>query len=93
MASIEKWCDKINDGCKVWSHHAIAWRKHLRNSQDPSAHLAPKPMGWWEWFGFSPKVTPEEESKFIADKGHNVLFAITAVSAVFIFLASSQPNP
>lgn len=93
MVSIEKWCDKLNEGCKVWPHRVISWRKNLRNSQDPSVQfIAPKPAGLWEWLGFTSQVSREEDSKFVADKGHNILFAMTAVGVVFIFLASSPSS-
>ena len=96
MVAIEQWCDKINEGCRMWSRNVISWRKAIRSGQQSPQGPAPqKTGGWWEWLGWSGKdftPPPDEKSEFVADKSHNVLFVLTGVSVLFMYFASLGDN-
>ena len=85
FATLAKWCERTNDGCKVWPARSLSTgRKSVEK---------PKPnRPWWEWFGWSAKSasTPstEETPKFVPVKSHNILFAMASVGALFFFLST-----
>jgi hypothetical protein len=95
FVALEQWCGRMNDGCKLWSQVAMSWRKTIRSGE--SLPVACKKISaWYEWLGWKSKGESAQHKaapEFVAEKSHNVLFAMTAVSALFVYyasLASSQ---
>ena len=90
IAVIEKWCELINDGCKLFPRHAISSRETIRTGVK-SLDVRSVKSSWWSWIGldsFTEPIVSEERQDFTADKRHNLLFVMTAVSAAFIYFAS-----
>ena len=97
ITAIEKWCERINDGCRIWSHSAIGWRKKIRSGEHSGPHLTKGRKAWWEWLGWSSsdkhRTDPtHEETNFVPDRRHNVLFAMVAVGTLFVFLGTSSAS-
>jgi hypothetical protein len=97
MTAIEKWCERINDGCRIWSQNAIGWRKKIRSGEQPGPNVIKGRKAWWEWLGWSSsdkhRTDPtHEETGFVPDKRHNVLFAMVAVGTLFVFLGSPSAS-
>jgi hypothetical protein len=91
VQSLETWAEKLNSGCRLWSGGVINWRRKFRHisSDDLPADSSPS-TPWWTWLGWSAdkpfQEPPTEPTGFVADKNHNVLFAMVSVGAIFVYL-------
>ncbi len=92
---LESWAEKQNAACRLWSPGVISWRRKYRGvgtDESPRSNVlkGKSPFPWWEWLGWSgePVKIQRDESVpgFVADKGHNVLFGMTAVGAMFVYV-------
>lgn len=104
IVAIEKWCEKINQGCKLWPSSVIQWRGPLRSATCESPRGEDRKSAeaaWYEWLGWSGKEAsstagpPEGENLFEANKSHNMAFAMVSIACLFVCLSTleSPPNP
>ena len=83
MLAVEAWCARVNAGCKLWDERTIRWRRHSAELKTPET--------WLSWLGWTSTNDTSWSSTntpiFKPNKSHNVLFAMTSVSALFVYVA------
>ena len=82
MLAVEAWCVRINAGCKMWDERTI------RRRQDSVEFKTRE--SWWNWLGWAGHdnwSSTNPTTIFRPNKSHNVLFAMTSVSAIFVYVA------
>lgn len=77
VRALEAWCERINDGCKLWPSGTISWRRN-------GAAVVEQRQSWWEWLGGA------EPTEFVAEKSHNMIFLMSSFAVLFVYLATKS---